>query len=164
MQVTCSNCGARYIVDPLAIGPTGRTVQCARCNNRWFERAGPASAAVLRERVEQPGPDVPDTAERTQGQMPPQPQPAYRSGLPAITRPQPRRPRWPLWIAAAVLLAVALGAVLVFRGDVGSKSPMPWRATGLSVDMLRSLLVSSAEARPLGVPGRARVDIVPAIE
>ncbi|MGE4077741.1 MAG: MJ0042-type zinc finger domain-containing protein, partial [Reyranella sp.] len=32
MHVTCSNCGARYIVDPLAIGPTGRTVQCARCN------------------------------------------------------------------------------------------------------------------------------------
>ncbi len=37
MQVTCPNCSARYAVDPLAIGPMGRTVQCARCNERWFE-------------------------------------------------------------------------------------------------------------------------------
>ncbi|HZP98984.1 MAG TPA: zinc-ribbon domain-containing protein [Reyranella sp.] len=37
MQVTCPNCRARYAVDPLAIGPSGRTVQCARCNERWFE-------------------------------------------------------------------------------------------------------------------------------
>jgi predicted Zn finger-like uncharacterized protein len=37
MQVTCPNCRARYAVDPLAIGPSGRTVQCARCSERWFE-------------------------------------------------------------------------------------------------------------------------------
>ena len=91
MHVTCSNCGARYIVDPLAIGPTGRTVQCARCNHRWFEVAGPASAAALRERREQPEPQ--DAAERSQDQAQDQapdqaqPQPAYRSGLPAIARP-----------------------------------------------------------------------------
>ena len=37
MQVTCPNCRARYAVDPLAIGPSGRTVQCARCSERWFQ-------------------------------------------------------------------------------------------------------------------------------
>src|SRR5512143_205089 len=37
MQVTCPSCRARYAVDPLAIGPSGRTVQCARCNERWFQ-------------------------------------------------------------------------------------------------------------------------------
>ena len=37
MQVTCPNCRARYAVDPLAIGPTGRIVQCARCSDRWFQ-------------------------------------------------------------------------------------------------------------------------------
>lgn len=37
MQVTCTNCRARYAVDPLAIGPSGRIVQCARCNDRWFQ-------------------------------------------------------------------------------------------------------------------------------
>jgi predicted Zn finger-like uncharacterized protein len=37
MQVTCPNCRARYAVDPLAIGPSGRIVQCARCHDRWFQ-------------------------------------------------------------------------------------------------------------------------------
>src|SRR5258708_7684714 len=38
MLVTCTNCAARYAVDPLAIGPSGRTVECARCHHRWFQR------------------------------------------------------------------------------------------------------------------------------
>ena len=169
MHVTCSNCGARYIVDPLAIGPTGRTVQCARCNHRWFERAGPASAAVLRERMEQPEPDPQDGPERSHGQG--EPSPAYRSGLPAIARPQARRPRWPYWIAAAVLAAAALGAVLVIRGDTGTKSPMPWRATGLSLDPSAPPGWTTAEAGQADMPKararlsrEARVDIGPAIE
>lgn len=175
MHVTCSNCGARYIVDPLAIGPTGRTVQCARCNNRWFERASPASAAILRERVEQAQARMQDAVERAQGQD--EPEPTYRSGLPAIARPQVRRPRWPYWIAAVVLLAVALGAVLVFRGDLGTKSPLPWRATGLSLDPppapARWATAETGRAMPRATPragtagegrGSARVDIGPAIE
>ena len=44
MQVACPNCGARYLVDPAAIGPTGRTVQCSRCSHRWFETIDPPSA------------------------------------------------------------------------------------------------------------------------
>ena len=44
MQVTCPKCRARYAVDPLAIGPSGRTVQCARCNERWFETVKVAPA------------------------------------------------------------------------------------------------------------------------
>lgn len=171
MHVTCSNCGARYIVDPLAIGPTGRTVQCARCNHRWFERAGPTASAALRERFEQPEPESQD-AERSEGQAQDQsqPQPAYRSGLPAIARPPARRPRWPYWIAAAVLVAVTLGAILVFRGDTGAKSPMPWRATGLSLEPLPSpARIATAEAGragspSAGMPRAQRVDIVPAIE
>lgn len=168
MHVTCSNCGARYIVDPLAIGPTGRTVQCARCNHRWFERAGPGATSVLRERFEQPEPEPQDATERSQDQA--QPQPAYRSGLPAIARPPARRPRWPYWIAAAVLVAVTLGAILVFRGDTGAKSPMPWRATGLSLDPSPSpapiATADSGRAGALsaGMPRARRVDIVPAIE
>lgn len=44
MQVTCPNCGARYAVDPLAIGPVGRIVQCARCANRWLQTVAAAHA------------------------------------------------------------------------------------------------------------------------
>lgn len=187
MHVTCSNCGARYIVDPLAIGPTGRTVQCARCNHRWFERAGPASATILHERPEQHEPEAPEAEVRSQDQArgPNEPQPTYRSGLPAIARPPVRRPRWPYWIGAAVLVAVALGAILVFRGDTGTKSPMPWRATGLSLDGLAPdglpgeglpsdpapppARLATAEAGRAGAPGpglsrTARVDSAPTIE
>lgn len=176
MHVTCSNCGARYIVDPLAIGPTGRTVQCARCNHRWFERAGPVLAATLRERPEPPEPEPQGAAERSPGQAhdQDQPQPTYRSGLPAIARPPARRARWPYWIAAAVLVAVALGAVLVIRGDTGAKSPMPWRATGLSLNPSAPAATAIAEVRRVGAPSTsvtsagmtrtARVDIVPAFE
>jgi len=124
MHVTCSNCGARYIVDPLAIGPTGRTVQCARCNHRW----------------------------------------PYRSGLPAIARPQPRRVRWPFWLAGAVLLAVALGAVLVLHGESGAKSSMPWRATGLSLAPPADVPRATAAARRTGMPAATRVDSAAAIE
>ena len=46
MQVTCPQCGARYAVDPAAIGPTGRTVQCVRCSHRWFETVKAAPAQV----------------------------------------------------------------------------------------------------------------------
>jgi predicted Zn finger-like uncharacterized protein len=53
MQVTCPNCGARYAVDPLAIGPVGRIVQCARCANRWLQTVAAAAAqAAAREAVE----------------------------------------------------------------------------------------------------------------
>lgn len=38
MIVTCPNCEARYAVDPLAIGPSGRLVQCARCDHRWLQK------------------------------------------------------------------------------------------------------------------------------
>src|SRR5438552_1197783 len=38
MLVICTNCAARYAVDPLAIGPSGRTVECALCHHRWFQR------------------------------------------------------------------------------------------------------------------------------
>ncbi|MBS0538628.1 MAG: zinc-ribbon domain-containing protein [Proteobacteria bacterium] len=51
MQVTCPNCGARYAVDPLAIGPVGRIVQCARCAHRWLQTVAAATAAA-REAVE----------------------------------------------------------------------------------------------------------------
>jgi predicted Zn finger-like uncharacterized protein len=53
MQVTCPNCGARYAVDPLAIGPVGRIVQCARCANRWLQTVAAAAAqAAARQAVD----------------------------------------------------------------------------------------------------------------
>src|SRR5476651_1144273 len=52
MQVICPNCGARYAVDPLAIGPVGRIVQCARCSHRWLQTVAAAKADAARVAVE----------------------------------------------------------------------------------------------------------------
>ncbi|HYC65250.1 MAG TPA: zinc-ribbon domain-containing protein, partial [Reyranellaceae bacterium] len=73
MQISCPNCGARYTVDPVALGPAGRTVQCFRCNHRWFEEVEPAPP-VQDEYVPEERP-VPDFVIRPQ---------TYGAALPAI--------------------------------------------------------------------------------
>ena len=37
MIVTCPSCSTRYIVDPKALGPTGRMVRCANCKHTWMQ-------------------------------------------------------------------------------------------------------------------------------
>ncbi|CAN0584934.1 unnamed protein product, partial [Laminaria digitata] len=39
MIITCPSCSARYVVDPVKIGPEGRTVKCAKCANTWVQPA-----------------------------------------------------------------------------------------------------------------------------
>jgi predicted Zn finger-like uncharacterized protein len=109
MQVTCPNCGARYAVDPLAIGPTGRTVQCVRCSHRWRERPiAPAAVAPL----------------------PPRPVP--------LATPPPKT-RWGLWLSIIAAAVVVLGlAVYAFRGEILAALPAEWRAF-LHIDALREL-------------------------
>ena len=76
MQVTCTNCRARYAVDPLAIGPSGRIVQCARCHDRWFQTV----------KLEPTPPRVPLSPEPTLG-LPPPPV-AAALARPAVTPSQ----------------------------------------------------------------------------
>ncbi len=116
MQVTCSNCGARYAVDPAAIGPAGRTVQCARCNHRWFEpapAAPPAPADVTSPKSPPPDP-VPDVVIRPQ---------SPGAGLPALTQPPPKHP-WGRWLAGAAVLLVVVGtAAYAWRAQISDKLP-----------------------------------------
>jgi hypoxanthine phosphoribosyltransferase len=114
MQVICPNCAARYAVDPSAIGPTGRTVQCVRCSHRWFEKSPPvAPATPARERP------VPDFVIR--------PQPHYNSGLPAISPPR-RQVHWGRWITAFVAAALVLGVTaFAYRDEISNRLPPEWR-------------------------------------
>jgi predicted Zn finger-like uncharacterized protein len=112
MQVTCSNCGARYAVDPLAIGPAGRTVQCARCNHRWFEP--PQAAPNTPADVASPEGPVPDVVIRPQ---------SPGAGLPALTAPPPER-HVGRWLAgAAVLLLVVGSAAFAWRDQIRDRLP-----------------------------------------
>jgi predicted Zn finger-like uncharacterized protein len=100
MVVTCPNCRARYAVDPLKIGPGGRTVQCARCDQRWFEKVeGPSPADEAAAAPEPPAPEV-VIRPTTSG-----------ASLPAVIPPKPPFP-WARVIAAAVLVLVLIGAAL----------------------------------------------------
>lgn len=39
MIIACPSCSARYVVDPVKIGPSGRTVKCAKCAHAWAQPA-----------------------------------------------------------------------------------------------------------------------------
>src|SRR5260221_12420738 len=114
MQVTCPNCGARYAVDPMAIGPAGRTVQCARCSHRWREKAiaptGPIAPVASVASVPPLPRAVPDFVIR--------PPSSYHSGLPAIARP-PAKSRWGRWLTASLRLLAVLGAATFgYRNEI----------------------------------------------
>ena len=149
MQVTCPQCGARYAVDPAAIGPTGRTVQCVRCSHRWFEtvKAAPA-ASPLPPPGERP---VPDFVIR--------PQSHYSAGLPAISPPRRTVP-WGRWIAAAAVLILVVGATaFAWRDEIRDRLPPGWSAF-LSLDGARGLFASPAKAmRTIPLPEEARIEL-----
>ena len=128
MQVTCSNCGARYAVDPTAIGPTGRTVQCVRCSHRWFQEldAPPPTTGEPSDVAPAPSVAVPDFVIRpsTPG-----------SGLPAVIAPPKRN--WGTWIAVAIVFVVLFGAAgYAYRGEIKAHLPAAWR-TMLHLDAAR---------------------------
>lgn len=128
MQVTCPNCDVRYAVDPLAIGPIGRTVQCVRCNHRWREKAAtmpPSSASSLSM------PPTPDLVIRP---------PTYQSGLPAL-RPPPPKATWAgRWLAAGLVVVILLAiAAYVWRDGIRGTLPADWQ-TAFNLDSVRGLL------------------------
>ena len=126
MQVTCPSCGTRYAVDPTAIGPAGRTVQCVRCSHRWREKViAPVAAVPPQPRA------VPDFVIR--------PRPSYHSGLPAIAKPPATR-HWGRWLAAVLVLLVLSGAaVFAYRDEIRRNLPAEWQAY-FDLDALRGLL------------------------
>lgn len=147
MHVTCSNCGARYAVDPAALGQGGRTVQCARCSHRWFAKPEAASTAS------------PDSAPRAQS-VPDfviRPQ-APGAGLPALTRPQPRR-HWGRWLlGAAVVVVVLAAAAFAGRDEIRGQLSPQWQSI-LSLDTLRALFgAPTATGRPAPA-NKARLEI-----
>ena len=37
MLISCSSCKSKYLVNSADLKPSGRTVQCAKCGNNWFQ-------------------------------------------------------------------------------------------------------------------------------
>jgi predicted Zn finger-like uncharacterized protein len=87
MQVTCPNCGARYAVDPLAIGPVGRIVQCARCSNRWLQTVAAAKAKA--DAAREPEEAAPAAPEPTPGSAFSASPPAAEPAPDSLSKPPP---------------------------------------------------------------------------
>lgn len=98
MVVTCPNCRSRYAVDPLKIGPDGRTVECARCHHQWHQKVeGEAAAPELVIRPTTTG-----------------------ASLPAVIPPKPAFP-WRRAVAVGVVVVLLIAAVLfVFRARIAT--------------------------------------------
>ena len=108
MILDCSNCGARFAVDPAAIGAAGRRVRCGRCRHEWWARAAtPAQAQPV---------DF-SAADRIEARpIPP------GSNLPAL-RAEPRREGHVLgWLLLIVVLSAITGVVLG-RDEVMARFP-----------------------------------------
>ena len=92
MELTCPHCAARYRVPEGAVPPEGRTIQCAKCGESWFEdgaaraRAQAEIADIMVESGEL-GEHVPDV-----GAVPPPPLPIgpATERAPAWDEPEPR--------------------------------------------------------------------------
>jgi predicted Zn finger-like uncharacterized protein len=153
MVVTCPNCRARYAVDPQKIGLSGRTVQCARCSHRWFEKverpppapvpapapeiappvdeSAPASASVPADENTAP----PETTAASEGAAAPTPAPVpdrvpemvIRPITPGSALPAVIPPKAAVGrrvaIAAGVALLLVGGAVFAFRDELAALIP-----------------------------------------
>ena len=113
MILTCPACSSRYLIDPAALGRTGRTVRCASCSHRWFARPpDDAPRSAVAEPV--------DEGERRQERAPPVAHPAR---LAAATAEVPARSgRLIGWLALA-LVALAVVGALVGRNEVVAAFP-----------------------------------------
>jgi predicted Zn finger-like uncharacterized protein len=102
MILSCPSCATRYLIDPAALGETGRLVRCARCSHSWTERPPqdiPKQVDVL------PPPEQPEKVTP----LPP------GSNLPALNN-APRRRGWIGW-AALVLVVVGIAAGAYFQRE-----------------------------------------------
>jgi predicted Zn finger-like uncharacterized protein len=131
MVVTCPNCRARYAVDPLAIGPAGRTVECARCHHRWVQEVeGVVSTPEMVIRPTTPG-----------------------AGLPAIIPPKPAF-AWKRLAAVAVGLVVLVAAAMfAFRHEIAA---MISEARAWTPAATAAAPAASTSARSGAVPWPAR--------
>ena len=144
MIVTCPSCSTRYIVDPKALGPTGRTVRCASCKHTWMQ----APPADMPKPVDvEPAPD-------SLRPIPP------GSNLPACPQPAARGSAAAGWLIFAAVLIGGGATLYVGRDDIVAVWPPASRLydiVGLPVETV------GAGLKLVDVTSQRREDGPPAI-
>ena len=110
MIITCPSCSTRYLVDPAALGETGRMVRCAVCSHTWGET---------------PPDDMPKRVDTAVAYYETQPIPPG-SNLPALPHRHGAKD-WIGWAALAVAIAAALGGAVAMQDRIVRAWPLAER-------------------------------------
>ena len=149
MILNCPQCQTRYLVDPLALGPAGRTVRCARCHAEWKQRppkdlprrvdvASAEDPGTGGGQADGDGPDRDLASAIPPSMRRPSAYDAISARAPGAGPPKlPALPRQPstlapiLWMAAAVFFVALVAAALFWRQDVVARWAPAARLYGL---------------------------------